>query len=223
MPGPRSATATDSQPPGARAAAIRIEPPSGEKRSAVESRFWRTCRLRPPVGRPDPRPDASLGEARGKARDGVVERLHEIVGLEPERLARQLVAGELQELVDEAPQPLPRGEDHGEGGPLARLDGTEPLPQQQVGVPEHRDERRPELVRDVGEEVVLLAIGLLERPDRRLQLTGPSVDLVLQMGPLLPKRAEEPRLVEGDGGREVTASRPMERPALRSGARTTRR
>ena len=98
--------------------------------------------------------------------------------LEPAFLAR----GEKEERVDEAKKPARGALDRIE--PSARVGVDRPAqPLLEVGHGEHHErERRPDLVIDVGEQLVARPLGLFELPDRLRELRRSLLDLAFERG-----------------------------------------
>ena len=200
QPGPSSATVSvnRSSPP---AASMRIVPPAGDTSIAFATRLSSTCSSRPGdradrgrsvepdreghlvlVGERDPRVDPPGDD--GPDVDG---------GRDP---AGTLGARHLEQTVDQAGQPRDLGQGAGDVGLGVTpgrdlgLEVLEPEPQ--------RRERRPQLVRRVGDEVLL-------RADEPLDLRGGVVEARRELGDLRRARRcfaarREVALTETRGG-----------------------
>src|SRR5882762_7933238 len=129
---------------------------------------------------------APLQEPGGQPRQRLRHRVAQVEGLEVHRLARELEAREVQQLLDERAQALAGGARHLEALPLALVDGSHLLGQQQLGVADHRHQRGAQLVGYVGEEVVLAAVGLLQPLVRLAQDAGALLDGAFDQPGLLP-------------------------------------
>ena len=143
---------------------------------------------------------APLEEPGRQTRQRLHDGLPQIERLERHRFARQLEPREVQQLLDECAQPLSRGARHLQALALALVDGSHLLRQEQLGVADHGHQRRTELVGDVGEEVVLAPVGLLQPLVRLAQHPGALLDGVLDHRRLLAHALPHHRPLERERG-----------------------
>ena len=98
-------------------------------------------------------------------------------GSDGELLRGGVEAGHLHEVVDERPEPADVGDEQLRRHGGRRAAGCPGPASMQRRLRDERGERRPQLVRDVGDEPPVLLLGGLEARDRRLERVGHPVEL----------------------------------------------
>ena len=205
MPGPRSATPTTAEAPsrpsstrtstGAPAAcSLRVveevaDDPLDPARVGLDDDEVRRHRA------------DGLGQAGG--RDGRHE-LDEVDRLRRELLRAGVEARDLHQVVDEDPQPGDVGDEE-LAGPAAGVGHRPEVLAQDRRLGDERRERRPQLVRDVGDEAPVVGLGRLEPADRLLERRRHPVERLGPVAELVGGRDRHAR-------REVAALDPLGRP-----------
>ena len=186
---PVSLTDTSTSPSVTRAA-ISTEPPSGVNLTALVRRFSSTCLsfsssaqtmpMSPAMSRRSVIPCVAA-RSRTIASPSSM-RLGERHRAELELHPARLDLGEVEDLVDELEQVVARAADVAQVLLLALVELAEHPLEQDVGEPDHRVQRRAQLVRHAGQELGLVPAGDLELVGLDLELT------------------EEASVVDGDRG-----------------------
>ena len=177
MPGPVSVTETRTSP-STRAAATSTVPPAGVNFTAFESRLKITCTIRrsSPMTvstsglRRQRHVDASPGRPLAHDHDPALERLGQREGRDLEIDLAGLDLREVEDVVDQRQQVACRAEDVVEVLGLLLVDLAEQLLAQHLREAADRVQRRPQLVRHVGQELRLVATGGLELAGLLVQL-----------------------------------------------------
>ena len=171
MPGPVSATETLTSPL-ARVARTSTAPPAGVNFTAFESRLKITCLMR----RSSPETtsasrvrcqrdeDTVLHRALAHHRDAALEGFLQRERRELELDLPRFDLGEVEHVVDEREQVVSGGQDVVEVLRLLFVDIADHPLAQHLREADDRVQRRPQLVRHVGEEVRLVLAGRLELP-----------------------------------------------------------
>ena len=179
MPGPRSRTV--SSPSCSRTSTT---PPGGLHLAALSSRFA-TARSRRAGTACTSAGSSAVCEPDGRrVPAGALDRGRD-QPVEPHVLDRRrlglLVAGELDEVADERAQLLELRDEVGAQA-VAVLGVGRAAARQHLEVGAQRGERRPELVRGVGDELALGALTALERFEHRVERARQARELVLALG-----------------------------------------
>ena len=209
MPGPVSVTETCTSS-STRAAATVMLPPAGVNLTAFESRLKTTWRSRrsSPLDQVDVRCelerelDAVLDRAFTHHDDASFEGLAQREAGDLELDLPGLDLRQVEHVVDQREQVVARGQDVVEVLLLLLVDLAEHALPQHLREADDRVQRRPQLVRHVGEELALVPAGRLQLSVQSLQLLVHEVDVRRQRAELVSIRHIEPagEVARGDLG-----------------------